>query len=142
MLEDAFLAEHMALLTAKGVDEGPQAEAAGVEGLDRVLPKALSLRPVPELPLLVVCEEREVAVVLRVPLRHPLLALTDQILQQERSRRKTLTRSKERERNPERPYSYRRRGERGAIRTGDQNTRRLRDQRAKDAIPRSCSASG
>lgn len=70
-LEDALLAEDVALLATEGVDEGLEAEATRVEGLDRVLAEALPLRPVPELPLLLVREEREVIVVLRVPLRHP-----------------------------------------------------------------------
>ena len=69
-LENALLAKDMAFLARQGVDEGLQAEATSVEGLDRVLPKALLLSPEPELALLVVREEGEVVVVLRVPLRH------------------------------------------------------------------------
>lgn len=69
-LEDALFTEDVALLAAHGVDEGLEAEAACIEGLNRVLPEPLLLRPVPKLPLLIVREEREVIVVLRVPLRH------------------------------------------------------------------------
>lgn len=69
-LEDALLAEGVALGAAERVDERLEAEAAGVEGLDGVLAEALPLRAVPELPLLLVREEGEVVVVLRVPLRH------------------------------------------------------------------------
>ena len=60
----------MALQATHGVDEGLKAEATCVEGLDRVLAKPLPLGPVPQLPLLIVREEREVVVVLRVSLRH------------------------------------------------------------------------
>lgn len=60
----------MALGAAERVDERLEAEAAGVEGLDGILPQALPLRAVPKLPLLLVREEGEVIVVLRVPLRH------------------------------------------------------------------------
>lgn len=69
-LEDALLTEGVALGAAERVDERLEAEAACVEGLDGVLPQALPLRAVPELPLLLVREEGEVVVVLRVPLRH------------------------------------------------------------------------
>ena len=60
----------MSLGAAERVDERLEAEAAGVKGLDGVLPQALPLRAVAELPLLLVREEGEVVVVLRVPLRH------------------------------------------------------------------------
>jgi len=69
-LEDALLAEGVSLGAAERVDERLEAEAAGVKGLDGVLPQALPLRAVAELPLLLVREEGEVVVVFRVPLRH------------------------------------------------------------------------
>lgn len=69
-LEDALLAEGVALGAGERVDERLEAEAAGVEGLDGVLAEPLPLGAVPELPLLLVGEEGEVVVVLRVPLRH------------------------------------------------------------------------
>ena len=68
--EDALLAEDVSLGAAEGGNEGLQAETAHVEGLDRVSAQSFLLRPVAELPLLVVSEEREVVVVLGVPLRH------------------------------------------------------------------------
>lgn len=70
--KDAFLAEDMALLAAERIDEGFKAETTGVKGLDRVPPKPLLLRPVSKLSLLIVREEGEIVVVLRVPLRHLL----------------------------------------------------------------------
>ena len=60
----------MALLATHGVDEGLEAEAAGVEGLDGVPAEPLLLGAIPKLALLLIREEREVVVVLRVPLRH------------------------------------------------------------------------
>jgi hypothetical protein len=46
-LKDAFLAKQVALVAAQGVDYGLQADAAGVEGLERVLPQSLPLRAIP-----------------------------------------------------------------------------------------------
>ena len=46
-LEDAFLAEDVAFLAAAGIDEGLEAEAASIEGLDRILAEPLLLGPVP-----------------------------------------------------------------------------------------------
>lgn len=46
-LKNALLAEDVAFEAAQGVDEGLQAEAARVEGLDRVPAQPLPLRPVP-----------------------------------------------------------------------------------------------
>lgn len=42
-LENAFLAKDMAFLATHGVDEGLQAEATSVEGLDGVPAKSLPL---------------------------------------------------------------------------------------------------
>lgn len=70
-LEDALLAEDVPLLATKRIDEGLEAEAACVKGLDGILAEPLPLRAVSELPLLLVREEGEIVVVLRVTLRHP-----------------------------------------------------------------------
>ena len=66
----------MAFRAGHGVDEGLQAERASVEGLDGVLTQPLLLSPESQLPLLIVREEREVVVVLRVPLWHLSLSLS------------------------------------------------------------------
>lgn len=47
----------MTLLAAHGINEGFQAEATDIEGLDRVLSKPLFLSSISELPLLVIGEE-------------------------------------------------------------------------------------
>lgn len=70
-LEDALLAEDVTFRAAKGINEGLEAEATSIEGLDGVLAEALLLRAIPELPLFIVREESEIIVILRVPLRHP-----------------------------------------------------------------------
>jgi len=59
----------VALGAAERVDERLEAEAAGVEGLDGVLSQTLPLRAVSELPLLLVREEGDVIVLLRMALR-------------------------------------------------------------------------
>ena len=69
-LEDAFLAEEVAFLAREGLDERLEADAAGVERLDGVFPEPFSLGSIAELPLLIVGEEGEIVVVLRVTLRH------------------------------------------------------------------------
>lgn len=45
-LEDAFLAVNVAFQATQGVNEGLQAEATSVEGLDRIPAKPLPLRSV------------------------------------------------------------------------------------------------
>jgi hypothetical protein len=68
--KDALLAEEVALVAGEGLDEGLEADTAGVEWLDGVFPEAFSLGTIAELPLLIVSEESEIVVVLGMPLRH------------------------------------------------------------------------
>lgn len=56
-LKNAFFTKRVTLLAAHGIDEGFQAQAADIEGLDRVLPKPLFLRSISQLPLLIIGEE-------------------------------------------------------------------------------------
>lgn len=82
----------MTLLAAERIDEGLEAETTGVEGLDRVPPKPLLLRPVSKLSLLIVREEGEIVVVLRVPLRHySPLSLSHEALTLDFCKKKNLT---------------------------------------------------
>ena len=69
-LEDAFLAEEVTFLAREGLDERLEADATDVERLDGVFPEPFSLGSIAELPLLIVGEEGEIVVVLRVTLRH------------------------------------------------------------------------
>lgn len=70
--QNALFAEDMTFLATERIDERLQAEAASIEGLNRVLPKSLLLGSIPELSFLLIGEEGKVVVVLRMPLRHLL----------------------------------------------------------------------
>lgn len=71
--EYALFAEDVTFLAAQRVDEGLQTQTTDVERLDGVLAEPLLLRSVPEFSLLVVGEEGEIVIVLRVSLRHVLV---------------------------------------------------------------------